>query len=1187
MEIAVASQFDSDLHHISGNWSKRYTGPAVRCGFEAEFASSIGHADFADKLALALGVNRSSVVVNNGYGASHGGDYRYWSVETDGSIAVDRDHTNKIELVSPILEIEHMIGAMEKVFDLINSPARHGIDTTVGITNASTGCHLTFSLKGVDLRSVNLVKLYLLMGPDYWGRMFGREDVTFSKAVRPIILTLIDKYRNNAFKTLSEFNNSALSSWENWSGRRHQFNITKLSNVNQDKQCLEFRLPGGPDYTKKFSLMARLARRFAYALYASTCDAYDDVFKVKLYKLIQKHAQAQDTTGSTIYMSFASKGVSFVRRTVHKDTARPQREVILSLTYEGNDVVEITPGSAYGTLHYKERDKLSDLMSTPIFRVGDKAFPWSMRSGAQLLKLSDSSITALQQGDDLMSRVILHTAISSDRDTQTDTFKRDLAELMVAAVEHNIDLMYWIYSAVEADVLNVEPYSGALYNSHNSYSFVTGLFLENNLHLSYEERVRLSSYFPVAHEIQAGLCIPNSIDDGIWFRLVFYAIQNDCYEHDIPQETVAKLLFAWVFSHHVSDSPMDGSVWAKIVSHMRDHDEILRQLEQLVGQESETVRETVLMELTTAVERLGLIYQAAPDSNLFFGAADLLADAARREGESLQYTDNLLHRCPFLRRVPDSFLEKFGLTPKDFEQDVPPVVDSASFYAMLNAVANSLLSGAHNLLNRQDVVRFISSDSFLADDEDGPSLCTAYYKYYSNYAGTRTESVILNSPILCSHLTTDLQNRVPRDVIPHETIGKIFLMAASSNESALTLAQQISGIERGQPALYRALTSNGILELLDFSNSRAFDVLTSEVGVAVIKSLIAHGSFAETSPSDVLGQFIDFLQSGSAVLGKLSRRGSSFPLFDAIASWLYSYCSSIQDTNKRTALMQAVRSCKNESNITIRLDAPTDFGSGVSMRAPARIPHVVVEPDYTPSDPQANLPVADMISLFNGDLDLLAIAKLRAALDEASAETLASVFAQVDSSKLSKVIFTDKGLRQLKNPAILKAGLRQPNFMAPFGSYLFADRYFMNDAGLPSSMMMTSFSTLFGYSLKDVVFMALAPTTALSNQINESGDFIAAVQFLYPYVGPDILFSARAALFLKRSIEASPQSFGWSKSKATVMLVKLLTALKNMNQKLVPGVTYPLINSLAKAAGFRNLESIKEFLAPFTGTEAA
>lgn len=321
---ATASLFDRDLKKVSRDWETA-GAPAIRCGFEAEFASKEEHATIADRLSAIVAVPRSSIIVSTRYGVSHGTAYKYWSVESDGSIPTTQQYPHQVELVSPIMTLPVMLQEIPRVFKLIQD---------YGHTYSNTGLHLSFSLDDYDLRNINIVKLVMLLGEHYWANAFGRENASYAKLLDgyldPMFSQLFDESisknkgaTESSHSVLSSIKKMTLAQFSNHVTKsERQLSINPLNALNTDKDMrrIEFRLPGGEGYEYKADLVVRVAQRFAYAMYASQNDLYDDVYHARLYrryrKWYEKHVQAAELEAEgSILLKPSSDGSSIVLMT--------------------------------------------------------------------------------------------------------------------------------------------------------------------------------------------------------------------------------------------------------------------------------------------------------------------------------------------------------------------------------------------------------------------------------------------------------------------------------------------------------------------------------------------------------------------------------------------------------------------------------------------------------------------------------------------------------------------------------------------------------------------------------------------------------------------------------------------------------------------------------------------------------
>ena len=304
---ALAAQFDKDVAEGVP------TAITVRCGFEAEFACRTSRKEMAAQLEAALGLRMGSFKVSNQYGASHDSNYTQWAIEDDTSIPTNSTYRIACEVISPIMDLEPMLSSMETVFNTIKHYGK-----TSQSQDGSTGLHITFSLKDINLKSVKFdpLKLLLLLGEHYWGQVFGRESAGYASQILSSIqsnlaaqlsesgaqLTYadalnfvqqsaesgIDSLKYDALSTSGIIARAMMSS-----DRRRSINLAHLYDVGKSR--VEFRLPGGENYEHKFDKMSAVARRFAYALWASChelSDKYNDVYARKLWRIMRS---AQDT----------------------------------------------------------------------------------------------------------------------------------------------------------------------------------------------------------------------------------------------------------------------------------------------------------------------------------------------------------------------------------------------------------------------------------------------------------------------------------------------------------------------------------------------------------------------------------------------------------------------------------------------------------------------------------------------------------------------------------------------------------------------------------------------------------------------------------------------------------------------------------------------------------------------------
>jgi hypothetical protein len=188
--IPAKVEKDTATFSLARDGFKYASKTGVQGGMEFEFASKINHADFAVALAKKAGINKNSIRVLPTYvhgGSSHK-DYSKWSVESDNSIDTDKDHTFRIELVTPVMPVKEMIEAIDPVFALIKEH---------GLTNDNAGLHMTLSSpRHSIIRDMDAAKLLTMVSEHYVAEEFHRTEQTrFAKRMIP---DLINKVQTQA-----------------------------------------------------------------------------------------------------------------------------------------------------------------------------------------------------------------------------------------------------------------------------------------------------------------------------------------------------------------------------------------------------------------------------------------------------------------------------------------------------------------------------------------------------------------------------------------------------------------------------------------------------------------------------------------------------------------------------------------------------------------------------------------------------------------------------------------------------------------------------------------------------------------------------------------------------------------------------------------------------------------------------
>lgn len=283
--LALASQFDKD--------ALQSLPIEVRCGFEAEFASSEPRPEVAERLATILDIPAGSINVSNRHGASHGGGYTNWSVEADGSVPTDTEHPVQIEIVSPVLDYNEMLESMESVFEIIKDIGLTSQGADVG-SNDSTGLHITFSSDDLDLNSIDPLKLVLLLGEHYYAQMFGRENSGYAASVVQSISDSVGSGQLTTDDIREYIDDPTMGNLHDivWTSLKRTLSVN-FTKSRRNSGVIEFRLPGGKGYEHKFSKIAAVAKRFVHAMYAACSpDLYKEIYAKKLFKMVSTSQEA-------------------------------------------------------------------------------------------------------------------------------------------------------------------------------------------------------------------------------------------------------------------------------------------------------------------------------------------------------------------------------------------------------------------------------------------------------------------------------------------------------------------------------------------------------------------------------------------------------------------------------------------------------------------------------------------------------------------------------------------------------------------------------------------------------------------------------------------------------------------------------------------------------------------------------
>lgn len=1159
MEVAIASQFDRDLHSLNLNWSK-YTGPAVRCGFEAEMASSVTHSEFADKLQMALGINRNSIAVNDTYGASHYGDYKYWSVESDTSIHTEPGYLEKIELVSPILGIDAMLSSLEKVCELMSN---------VAVTNSSTGLHMTFSLADTELAKVNIVKLYLLLGEDYWKLVFGRNDTQFAKSIKPAIVSMVaDLTKNAGLEKLKSFDlqqfMSEMRSLE--IGRYGTINVEHLlqEDDRQDTSRIEFRLPGGTGYERKFSMLSRVARRFAYALYASTCDAYDDVFALKLYKFVDKYSQKKMSDirvrvlpNSNGFSIVALNGTDYAVR-LFSFIYGPAgiTKIKSTLDEDSFDVVEVK----------RQLDALADKYKGTQLQLHGKIY--SLQSNV-LLPLDNTSCNVLTSSDYLKEILSLFGL-------STNTA---IAEMVVLALESNSSFVNVLFNYIQAKVAQRVAKS----------TFATiGYFVAHNYDNFDVDLVYRSDYFGdhtyARSSFLAGLgLLPRDGIDNAFTTGLCELIEAKQYPKYLTSVTVGKIA-AIVLTGNTEDASDAYSILATLVAagYSVDAQEAGTALAQALVASSQDI-DRLYQDKREAEGYIDKVYSAAESLGFADSIRPVFVQIIKDHG-GWSATDASfgLPRSEVLFDLSDSELSAIGINIKHVDinpqtsRDVAILLKDASQHRYSK---DTILK----IFNSAEMLAIVKSPDFLANDDYPTVAVEAWVSLFPIVRGSLLSNEVLHNPDIAINFK-DLGNFTTSSLVKlsYEDVNTIYTTMANSTHLDY-LFWQIVGDTQVTKSLEEYLTwyINYAISNQRSSNRvekppSIYVPLMNETGVMLLKRFISAG-------------YIEKVDRGSL---KASFRlwGDMYDLSDEIPHCLLldklfaSYKAMVveQDNaaaaNGMTTVSGHVLNMLHSESIDVREATPLSFSE--YRKAPSNYVHQVTEPEKAPESPEDQRSVDQMLSyISHPPYDIPAFSHALLVALEGDLDSLMYKLSVSDnatksmgfSTIVSGAIYPIDGMgTRLSNPSILTVGLTFHTFVSLLISNLIGDAASEDMAG---AGVAAQAPRVYGYTWDDFLYYLLNPRTTLPSHpdgdtTNKARDYFMMLGYLTSVASPDVLFSVKSLSFYNKLVAAEEITKA-SRSDSRDMLNGLVVGMQLSQKKtLVPGRNYPLLNALSKYGGF-------------------
>jgi hypothetical protein len=227
---------------------------------------------------------------SDGYhGASR--DETTWIFESDSSLDTPlNDGDGGIELVSPPMNLEDGLAALENVFDWAKSNSYY--------TNRSTGFHIGVSIPNQTMENIDHLKVIMLLGDEYVLKAFNRAGSrwtksSFEQAKREVrgrnakknVPAILDKMRGG----LQDIAKAEINKLLVPRGDRYV-------SVNIKPNYIEFRSAGG-EYFEKYEEIRKTMLRYVRVIGAAA-DSEDakKEYQKKLYKFVSAGIGEKDNT---------------------------------------------------------------------------------------------------------------------------------------------------------------------------------------------------------------------------------------------------------------------------------------------------------------------------------------------------------------------------------------------------------------------------------------------------------------------------------------------------------------------------------------------------------------------------------------------------------------------------------------------------------------------------------------------------------------------------------------------------------------------------------------------------------------------------------------------------------------------------------------------------------------------------
>lgn len=243
-----------------------------------------------------------------------------WGIHSDASIDVDDNTSIKLEIVSPVMPIEDMIGEYNQVLRFAKNNNCY--------TNSSTGLHINLSLANVDMSKIDYFKLVLLLGDEYVLKLYDRlENTEYTASSIKKLKSFLTSNPDTAERYIQYvkhnlFDLASRDTVQNPTSRLGKYISVNWRGLRESDSWIEFRSPGGDWLNKDPKIIFDTVYRFAVALDASLDpNKHRNEYAKKMYKFLSSALMGEDEV-SRMIVNYLTKDIATTQDPASVETAR-------------------------------------------------------------------------------------------------------------------------------------------------------------------------------------------------------------------------------------------------------------------------------------------------------------------------------------------------------------------------------------------------------------------------------------------------------------------------------------------------------------------------------------------------------------------------------------------------------------------------------------------------------------------------------------------------------------------------------------------------------------------------------------------------------------------------------------------------------------------------------------------------